>query len=76
MSGGSLFVLKGGMFDGIIYSFSRFYKKTSKLEEYVSQQTEGLRNPIIKKNSKRSFTYPLLLSGSVLFLYTIIASLM
>ena len=75
MLGGSLFVLKGGMFNGIIYSFIIFYRKTSKVEEYVSQRTGNLQWAPVKKTSNFSITYSLLISGGIMFLFTLIASI-
>ncbi|WP_396954602.1 DUF3899 domain-containing protein [Neobacillus sp.] len=75
MLGGSLIVLKGGMFNGIIYSFTIFYRKISKVEEYVSQQTGNLQGPPVKKTSHFSITYSLLISGGIMFLFTLIASI-
>ena len=73
--GSSLFVLKGGMFNGIIYSFTIFYRKISKVEEYVSEQTGGLLGSPIKKTSNNCIIYSLLTSGGILFLFTLIASI-
>lgn len=75
MAGGSMFVLKGGIFDGILYSFRRFYKNTSKLEEYVSKQSESIGFPTKNESFKYTLTYPLLFSGGILFIITLIGAL-
>ncbi|MEH7391036.1 DUF3899 domain-containing protein [Bacillus sp. JJ1474] len=73
MLGGILVVLKGGMFDGIIYSFRRFYRRTSKLENYISEQTGELQNP--PKNSLSGLSvHPILISGTALFLFSLFAA--
>lgn len=73
MLGGILVVLKGGMFDGIIYSFRRFYRRTSKLENYITEQTGELQNT--PKNSLSGLSvHPILISGTVLFLFSLFAA--
>ncbi|USK57638.1 DUF3899 domain-containing protein [Cytobacillus solani] len=75
MIGGVLFVLKGGMYTGIIYSFRRFYKSISKMEEYVSEQTGDPTERQIKSSLIDLYTYPIIISGASLFFFTLIASI-
>ncbi|WP_338030770.1 DUF3899 domain-containing protein [Cytobacillus citreus] len=74
MIGGALFVLKGGMFDGMIYSFRRFYKHTSKLEQYVSEQTGESHDTPIKNSFRGLYIYPIIISGAALFCFTLLVS--
>ncbi|MBP2242504.1 hypothetical protein J2Z40_003078 [Cytobacillus eiseniae] len=74
MIGGILVVLKGGLFDGILYSFKQFYKRTSKLEEYVTEQTERIHDPTHKTGLKDLYVYPLIISGAMLFIFTLFAA--
>lgn len=75
MVGGTLFVLRGGLFEGILYSFRRFYRGTSKLENYISEQAGDMNNPPIKNSLKEFQIRPIILSGTALFFFTLIASL-
>ena len=71
MIGGALLVLKGGMFNGIIYSFRQFYKRTSMLEGYVSEQIgESPKSPI-NSSLIDLYMYPILISGASLFFFTL-----
>ena len=75
MAGGTLFVLKGGMFDGMIYSFRRFYRRTSKLEGYVSDETGEIDST--PKNSMKGLSInPIIISGAALFIFSLIAAYM
>jgi len=73
MLGGTLFVLKGGMFDGIFYSFRRLYRRTSRLENYVSEQTGELQNAP-KDSLKGLPVNPIIISGAALFFFSLIAA--
>lgn len=75
MVGGALFVLKGGMFDGMIYSFRRFYRRTSKFESYVSDQSGELQST--PKNSMKGLSVnPIIISGAALFFFSLVAAYM
>lgn len=67
-------VLKGGMFNAIFYSFRRFYRGTSKLEKYVSEQTGEMQEIQIKKSLKDLYVYPIIVTGSFLFIFTLMAA--
>ncbi|MBY0124339.1 DUF3899 domain-containing protein [Bacillus sp. S/N-304-OC-R1] len=75
MLGGSLLVLRGGMFEGILYSFRRFYRNTSKLENYISEQADDMKKPPINNSLKEFSMGPIIFSGAALFFFTLIASL-
>ncbi|WP_042353769.1 DUF3899 domain-containing protein [Bacillus rubiinfantis] len=75
MAGGTLLVLKGGMFNGILFSFRQFYKRTSKLEEYVGQQTKTINKTVKKDGLTFSLTAPLLYSGVIIFIASLIGSI-
>jgi hypothetical protein len=72
---GSSIVIKGGMFNGIYYSFRRFYKNTSKLEQYVSQQTETVSHPVFINHLKLSGIRTLFITGVILFMIALAGSL-
>lgn len=65
MVGASLWVLQGGMFDGFIYSFKRFFERTNKAGMYAAEIDRGNE---FKGSYRFGITYPLLLSGGFLFL--------
>ncbi len=70
-AGGSLFVLQGGMFNGIIFGFKRFFHRMSKVGEYTREfdPQSDLVEPF-----HFSATVPLLFSGGILFLLTLVVS--
>lgn len=65
MAGASLWVLQGGMFDGFISSFKRFFERTNKAGMYAAELDRGKE---FRGSYRFGLTYPLLLSGGVLFL--------
>lgn len=76
MAGGALLVLRGGMFEGILYSFRRFYRGTSKLENYIAEQAGDMKQDVPIKHRFREFSMgPMIFSGAALFFFTLIASL-
>lgn len=75
MLGGAVSVLRGGMFEGILYSFRRFYSRTSKLEGYISEQAGDMKNSPIKNSLIEFKLRPIIFSGAALFFLTLIASL-
>jgi len=73
MVGASLLVLQGGLFDAFLHSYRRFLERTDKRTEYAAQFRGG-------SNSKQGFgkfrlTYPLLLSGALLFVASYLCSI-
>lgn len=75
MAGASLLVFKGGMFNGIIYSFTKFNKKFSKVDGYVAEQISDLQTPSVKNRGNYSITFSLLISGGIMFLFTLMTSI-
>lgn len=70
--GCTLFVIQSGVFNGIIYSYLRFYKKTSKVGKYLVDlegESENLIEPFDFSLSK-----PLLLAGGLLFFLSLVGS--
>lgn len=74
--GGMLFVIQGQFFSGIIRSYKHFYRTVSKAEKVISEvegTSDGFGNPF---RLKFKLTFPLLLSGLVLFAFTLVWSLL
>lgn len=69
--GGSLFVVQGGFFNGIGYSFKRFFARVSKNGAYAYELDGNLE---FIQAPTYSFTYPLLLAGTLGCLITTILS--
>lgn len=74
MVGGMLFVVQGGFFSGIAYSFKRFYKKTTKTGEILDEIEGDEEDRYEPKTHSFSLTYPLILVGAVLFVLTLALS--
>ncbi|HET7629716.1 MAG TPA: DUF3899 domain-containing protein [Bacillales bacterium] len=68
--GASLFVISGGFFNAIVYSFRRFFRKGTKMGKLL----EGDDEDDIPKPVSFSITYPLLIVGGILFIVTMILS--
>ena len=75
-------MLQGGMFDGFIHTFKKFYTRTDKVAAYVEEQEKEIRrlsnHPHSTKPvrfSRNRFTYPLLIAGIVLFVLCYAAAL-
>ncbi|WP_169823902.1 DUF3899 domain-containing protein [Bacillus marinisedimentorum] len=73
MTGGSMLILEGGMFNGIMKSFKSFRNKSSKANRYAAEFDDYDND---EENPAYSFrlTMPFLISGTVLFVLTIIVS--
>jgi hypothetical protein len=74
MVGGILFVVEGGFFSGIAYSFKRFYKKTTKTGKILDEIEKGEEDKYEPKTHSFSLTYPLILVGTVLFVVALALS--
>ncbi|MGB8000229.1 MAG: DUF3899 domain-containing protein [Anaerobacillus sp.] len=66
--GAALHVVQTGFFDGIVYSFKRYFKSSTKHQMIEEDQTE-LRYQL---NYDNPITYPLLIAGGFWTLITII----
>lgn len=74
--GGVLFVIQGHFFTGIVRSFKHFVRSISKAERLI-REVEGKSNGFKKPYTLEfNLTFPLLLSGLILFTLTLIGSLM
>jgi len=71
--GGSLFVVQGGFFNGVGYSFKRFFARVSKNGAYA-YELDG--NLAFIQAPTYSFTYPLLVAGMLGCLITTLLSVM
>ena len=69
--GAALFVVQGGLFNGIAYSFKRFFARVSKNGAYAYELDGNLE---FTQAPTYSFTYPLLLAGTLGCLITTILS--
>lgn len=67
--GAVLFIVEGGIFYGITYSFKRFFKKTAKAakirDEFADDDKDDDYEP---KTYSFSYTYPFIVTSVVLFL--------
>lgn len=71
--GGSMLVIQGGFFNGIIRSFRLFFRKTNPNRQ-VLEEVEGKREETIPYQLTFTLTFPLLYSGTLLLLFSIIFS--
>lgn len=73
--GGLLFVIQGKFFSGIIRSFKQFYRTVSKADKVI-REVEGTSDDTVKPfRLEFKLTFPLLLSGLILFGFTLACSL-
>lgn len=73
--GAILFIIEGGVFYGIIYSFRRFLKKTAQAEKIEDGFEDNEQN--LEYNPKKynfPYTYPFLVVGIVLFFLSLCTS--
>jgi len=69
-----VFIVQGGFFDGVVYSFKRFVRATRK-KTFQEEDTEAPMAEYRHRNGKRSFIiWPLLLDSLFLFLLSIFLS--
>lgn len=73
MVGGILFVIQGGFFNGIYRSFKHFFRSINKVEEVI-QDVEGKRDDGIPYKLKIGWTFPLLIAGLILFVFSLFLS--
>jgi hypothetical protein len=69
--GGFLFVYEGGFFNGLIYSYRRL-RRSTKMGKYVAQFDNLDDEPVVPKNF--SVTKPIIFSGLLIFLLTLIVA--
>lgn len=70
--GAILFVVQGGLFNGIAYSFKRFFARVTKNGTYAYELDGDLE---FVQAPSYTFTYPLLLAGLIGCIITTILSL-
>lgn len=68
-----MFVLEGGIFNGIIHSFKQFFKKSSQKQRYAAEFIDD-DDDDEEKEFSFSFTLPLLISGTFLFIVSLFFS--
>lgn len=71
--GGAMLVIQGGFFIGIIRSFRIFFRKTNPLKQ-VLEDIEGIREESFTDPTAYTLTFPMLYSGILLLLFSIIYS--
>lgn len=71
--GSTMLVLQGGFFNAIIKSFRLFFQKTNKIEQVIVE-IEGKKENLIPYRLTFNLTFPFLVSGSILLLFSIFFS--
>jgi hypothetical protein len=71
--GAAMLVIQGGFFSGIIRSFRLFFQKTNPIKQ-VLEEIEGKREETSPYLLTFTLTFPLLYSGVLLLLFSIIFS--
>lgn len=70
-----LFLTEKGFFNGIVFSFKRFYRMTTKKGELLRQVTpEEERESYLPREKDFLWTGPLLLAGGALFFFSLVAA--
>ncbi|HEU5139084.1 MAG TPA: DUF3899 domain-containing protein [Bacillales bacterium] len=72
--GASMLVVQGGFFNGISYSFKRFYRKSLKSTEGFEDEVDDNEEDYRPTQRTFSFTFPALIVGILLFLLTLALS--
>jgi hypothetical protein len=73
MVGGTLFVIQAGFFNGIYRSFKHFFSTISKAEQVI-QDVEGKRDNVNPFKLEFGWTFPLLIAGLILFVFSLVLS--
>ncbi|MFC4558175.1 DUF3899 domain-containing protein [Virgibacillus kekensis] len=72
--GTSLFLIQQGSFDGITYSFKRFFRRSSSYGDMLREVTpEEEEESYLPKQRSFRLTYPLMVTGIIFFSLTVIA---
>lgn len=79
VAGCVLLVVGGGFFNGIAYSFKRFFDKATRTGEMIASLTEeepeDKNEPLYRtENESYTMTYPLMVVGVLLFIVSLILS--
>ncbi|MFF3103447.1 DUF3899 domain-containing protein [Viridibacillus arvi] len=69
--GGGFFVLQGGFFNGITYSFKRFFSRITRLGEYATAIDGDVEYTSVFSSD---YTYPILIAGGIQFILVLIIS--
>jgi hypothetical protein len=72
--GGVMIVIQGGFFNGIVRSFRLFFRKTNRIEQ-ILEEIEGEKGNFIPYHITFGLTFPFLISGTILLLFSILLSL-
>jgi hypothetical protein len=78
--GAVFFVVQGGFFDGVAFGLKRFFTTISRSSEYAQSIEEDVnklpekKHQSIVKNSRLSLTYPLIMTGFLFILISMIVS--
>jgi hypothetical protein len=74
MAGATLFVIQGQFFSGIFRSFKHFFGTVSRMEKII-RDVEGKKDDTIPYHQEFGLTFPLLVAGLVLFIFSFALSL-
>lgn len=69
--GGGFFVLQGGFFNGITYSFKRFFSRITRLGEYATAIDGDVKYTSVFSSD---YTYPILIAGGIQFILVLLIS--
>jgi len=70
--GGGFFVLQGGLFNGITYSFKRFFSRITRLGEYATAIDGDVEYTSVFSSD---YTYPILIAGGIQFILVLLISI-
>lgn len=71
--GAALFLVQSGFFNGITYSFKRFFRRTKKIDEMIYESNPQLEEEsYLPKEHYFPIAYPILTSGGILFVITLV----
>ncbi|GAA0606042.1 hypothetical protein GCM10009001_24130 [Virgibacillus siamensis] len=74
--GSALFLVQSGFFNGITYSFKRFFRRTRKIDEMIYEvNPEAEEESYLPKEHHFPIAYPILASGSIFFVVTLLIAL-
>ncbi|WP_077329441.1 DUF3899 domain-containing protein [Virgibacillus siamensis] len=75
--GSALFLVQTGFFNGITYSFKRFFRRTKKIDEMIYEVNPQLEeDSYLPKDHYFPICYPILIAGGVFFIISLIAAFM
>ncbi len=74
--GSALFLVQTGFFNGITYSFKRFFRRTRKSDEMIYEANpQAEEESYLPKEHYFPIAYPILASGGIFFVITLLIAL-